>query len=70
MNNHADQLRIAAQEVADGGHNGWGNLMNDAADEITNLRAFIGRQFSGFDVDEAIDLHGTVINQTKETSHD
>jgi hypothetical protein len=32
------ELRKAAQEIADEGHNGWGNLCSLAADEIERLQ--------------------------------
>jgi len=54
-----DTLRSAAQIAANEGHYGWGNTMEDAANELDRLYAFIGRQFPGFDVDEAIALHDT-----------
>lgn len=33
-----NQLRKQATEIADAGHNGWGNTMLMAADEIERLR--------------------------------
>ena len=56
MNNNAPALRSSAPDLADEGHYGSAHLMNDAAFEIEQLRAWIGRQHPGFDVDEAIDL--------------
>lgn len=32
-------LRSQANEIADSDHNGWGNTMTDAADEIERLHA-------------------------------
>lgn len=32
-------LRQQAKEIADAGHNGWGNTMIEAADEIEKLNA-------------------------------
>lgn len=37
------QLRVQAAEIAADGHNGWGNTMTDAADEIERLSNGIGR---------------------------
>lgn len=46
-------LRTQAKEIADAGHNGWGNTMLDAANEIERLRLLTfcgcGDQFTAHD---------------------
>lgn len=36
-------LAVQAHQIADAGHNGWGNTMTSAADEITRLCAEVER---------------------------
>lgn len=36
-------LRDAAAEIAREGHNGWGNLCSDAADEIERLQSLLAK---------------------------
>jgi hypothetical protein len=34
-----ERLREASEEIADEGHNGWGNLCREAADELDRMKA-------------------------------
>ena len=49
----ADTLEKQALEIAEDGHNGWGNTMADAALEIKKLRIIFGHIHENNGIDDA-----------------